>query len=166
MSFHFLQSLYYLSLIGEGNGNPLQYPCLENARDSGGWWVVVYGVAQIRTRLKQFSSSSPWSVCHHGHPPTVMWVKWMLLSHVQLLATPWPMAHCSLPGSSIHGVLQARILECVAIPSPRIFLTHGLNPGLPHCRRTLYLLSHQNWLVITCTCNHHRSLCLFCLLMW
>ena len=37
-------------------------------------------------------------------------------SHVQHLATPW---NCSLPGSSVHGILQARILELVAMPSSR-----------------------------------------------
>ena len=44
--------------IGEGNGNPLRYSCLENPRDGGAWWAAVYGVAQSRTRLKRFSSSS------------------------------------------------------------------------------------------------------------
>ena len=34
-----------LSRIGEGNGNPLQYSCLENPRDRGTWWAAVYGVA-------------------------------------------------------------------------------------------------------------------------
>ena len=43
---------------GEGNGNPLQYSCLENPRDRGAWWAAVYGVAQSRTQLKQLSSSS------------------------------------------------------------------------------------------------------------
>ena len=43
----------YLWLIhGEGNGNPLQYSCLENPRDGGAWWAAVYGVAQSWTRLK------------------------------------------------------------------------------------------------------------------
>ena len=37
---------------GGGNGNPLQYSCLENPRDGGAWWAAVYGVAQSRTRLK------------------------------------------------------------------------------------------------------------------
>ena len=44
--------------IGEGNGNPLQCPCLENPRDCGAWWAAVCGVAQSRTRLKRLSSSS------------------------------------------------------------------------------------------------------------
>ena len=32
--------------------------CLENPRDGGAWWAVIYGVAQSRTRLKRLSSSS------------------------------------------------------------------------------------------------------------
>ena len=53
LHFHFS-----LSCIGEGNGNPLQCSCLENPRDVGAWWAAVCGVAQSRTRLKRFSSSS------------------------------------------------------------------------------------------------------------
>ena len=44
-------------VVGEGNGNPLQYSCLENPRDGGAWWAAVYGVAQSPTRLKRLSSS-------------------------------------------------------------------------------------------------------------
>ena len=51
LHFHFS-----LRRIGEGNGNPLQYSCLENPRDGGAWWAAVYGVAQSRTRLKGLSS--------------------------------------------------------------------------------------------------------------
>ena len=36
---------------GEGNGNPLQYSCLENPTDGGAWQAVVHGVAKSRTRL-------------------------------------------------------------------------------------------------------------------
>ena len=42
----------------QGNGNPLQYSCLENPMDGGAWWAAVYGVAQSRTRLKRLSCSS------------------------------------------------------------------------------------------------------------
>ena len=34
---------------GEGNGNPLQYSCLENSTDRGAWWATVQGVAKSRT---------------------------------------------------------------------------------------------------------------------
>ena len=40
---------------GEGNGNPLQYSCLENPMDRGAWWAAVHGVAQSRTLLKRLS---------------------------------------------------------------------------------------------------------------
>ena len=50
--------------MGEGNGNPLQYSCLESPVDKGAWWAAVYGVAQSRTRLKQLSSSSRSSNSH------------------------------------------------------------------------------------------------------
>ena len=49
---------FSLSRIGEGNGNPLQCSCLENPRDGGAWWAVVYGVAQSQTQLKRLSSRS------------------------------------------------------------------------------------------------------------
>ena len=46
---------------------------------------------------------------------------------------------CSLPGSSVHGIFQAKILAWVAIfLLQEIFPTQGLNPGLPHCRQILY----------------------------
>ena len=47
LPFHFS-----LSCTGEGNGNPLQFSCLENPRDGGDWWAAVYGVAESWTRLK------------------------------------------------------------------------------------------------------------------
>jgi len=46
----------------------------------------------------------------------------------------------SPPGSSVHGILQARILEWVAIP-----FSSGSDLGLLHCRQIIYCLSHQGW---------------------
>ena len=36
---------------GEGNGNPLQYPCLENSMYRGGWWATVHGITKGQTWL-------------------------------------------------------------------------------------------------------------------
>ena len=36
---------------GEGNGNPLQCPCLENSMDRGAWWAIVHGVTKNQTQL-------------------------------------------------------------------------------------------------------------------
>ena len=49
LHFHFS-----LSCTGEGNGNPLQYFCLENPMDGGAWWAAVYGVAKSQTQLSNF----------------------------------------------------------------------------------------------------------------
>ena len=40
---------------GGGNGNPLQYSCLENPMDRGAWWATVHGVSKSQTRLKRLS---------------------------------------------------------------------------------------------------------------
>ena len=34
-----------------GNGNPLQYPCLENSMDGGAWWAAAHGVTKSQTQL-------------------------------------------------------------------------------------------------------------------
>ena len=43
------------NLLGEGNGTPLQYSCLENPKDGGAWWAAVHGVPRSRTRLSDFT---------------------------------------------------------------------------------------------------------------
>ena len=42
-------------LSGEGNGNPLQYSCLENPMDGRAWWAAVHGVAKSQTQLGDFT---------------------------------------------------------------------------------------------------------------
>ena len=73
-------------------------------------------------------------------PPTYSLVRESkLLRSVWLLATLW-----ILPGSSVRGIFQARVLEWVAISFSRgSSLTQGLNLGLPHRRQMLYHLHHQ-----------------------
>ena len=55
-----------------------------------------------------------------------------LLSCVQLFAILWTAVDCSLPGSSVHGIFLARILERLPFLPPGIILTQGPNPCLPH----------------------------------
>ncbi|XDA72855.1 hypothetical protein R6Z07F_003133 [Ovis aries] len=53
---------------------------------------------------------------------------------------------CNPPASSVHGILQARILEWVAIPFSKGSPNPGIEPGSQlclHCRQILYGLSHQ-----------------------
>ena len=58
---------------GEGNGNPLQYSCLENPMEGGAWQAIVHGVAKSRTRLSDFTYSLiiiPWR--RQWHPTPVL----------------------------------------------------------------------------------------------
>ena len=76
---------------GEGNGNPLQYSCLENPMDQGAWWATVHGVAKSRT-LAQLVKNRP-----------AMWETWVrslcwddpleegMASHSSILAWRSPM---------------------------------------------------------------------------
>ena len=70
---------------------------------------------------------------------------WIYVLVVQSCLTLRNPMDCSPPGSSVHGILQARILAWVVLNSllQGIFSTQGSNPGLQHCRQVLYHLSHQ-----------------------
>ena len=85
---------------GEGNGNPLQCSSLENSMNIGAWRAVVHGVPKIRTQLSNHMKS----------------VKVLVTQLCLTLCNPMD---CSPPGSSVHGILQARILEWVAISFSR-----------------------------------------------
>ena len=51
---------------------------------------------------------------------------------------------CNLMDYMVHGILQARILEWEAVLSSKgVFPTQGSNPGIQHCKRILYQLSHK-----------------------
>ena len=54
-----LPSLVREDPLEKGNGNPLQYSCLENPMDRGAWWAMVHRVAKSQTRLK--------GLCTHTH---------------------------------------------------------------------------------------------------
>ena len=63
-----------------------------------------------------------------------------LLSRVRLFATPWIKAYQAPPSMRFSGKNTG--VGCHFLLQ-EIFPTQGLNPGLPHCRHTLYCLSHQ-----------------------
>ena len=90
---------------GEGHGNPLQYSCLENPMDRRAWWATVCRVAKSQTQLNQHAC---------------ILVYWYQFGSVtQSCLTLCDPMHCSLPGNSVHWILQARILEWVAMPFSR-----------------------------------------------
>ena len=58
-------------------------------------------------------------------------VKVSVTQSCPILCDPMDAMDCSLPGSSVHGILQARILQWVAIPSPKDLPNPGIQPGFP-----------------------------------
>ena len=92
----------------EGNGNPLQYSCLESSMDREAWQ------ASLWDRKEPDTIERP-----HFHFPCVTPTQsrcTMLSCFSHTLCDP---VSCSPPGSPAHGILQARILEWVAVPSSR-----------------------------------------------
>jgi len=82
--------------IGEGNGTPLQYSCLENPMDRGAWWATVYGVAKSRTRLSDFT----FTLRFHA-------LEKEMATHSSVLA--WRIPGTGEPGwAAIYGVTQSR----------------------------------------------------------
>ena len=65
-----LQIAIYIHTKGEGNGHPLQYPCLENPMDKGAWRATVHGVAKSQTQLSDSHTHT------HTHTHTY------ILSHI------------------------------------------------------------------------------------
>ena len=90
---------------------------------------ITFCLVQYKSLLTSFSSFSSLQVC-------------VLVT--QLCPTLWDLINYSLPGSSVHGILQAKMLERVS----HSFL-QGSNLGLLHCRQILYHLSHEGALQIT-----------------
>ena len=112
---------------GEGNGNPLQFSCLENPMDREAWWAIVHRVAKSQTRLKWLST----------HARVVLMKKKVTLScltlcnNIEACQALLQDSPCKSIGVGCHSLLQG------------IFSTQGSKPGLPHCRQILYQLSHH-----------------------
>ena len=90
LHFHFS-----LSCIGEGNGTPLQYSCLENPRDWGAWWAAVHGVAKSRRRLSDFTFTFHFPALEKEMAPQSSTVAWRI---------PWTEKPGRLQSTGSHRV--------------------------------------------------------------
>ena len=96
-----------------GNGNPLQYSGLENPMDRGPWQATVHGVAELNI-TERLSLQKHFIICDCELHFVAVAAK-----SFQSCPTLCDPTDCSPPGSSFHGISQARILEWVAISSSR-----------------------------------------------
>ena len=100
----------------------------------------------IRERTRVMGRQGSHGIQHL--PPTIFYVLNTLELNesevAQSCLTLCDLIDCSLTGSSIHGIFQARVLEWVTISfSRRSSQPRDWTQGLPHCRQTLCHLSHQ-----------------------
>ena len=67
---------------GEGNGNPLQYSCLEDPMDRGAWWATVHGVTKSWTQQSGWAHTDKYCICkmqwniHHISKVFQVWFNW------------------------------------------------------------------------------------------
>ena len=97
---------------GEGNGNPLQNPCLENLMDRGAWWAIVHGVVKSRNRLNKHALK----------------LKVKSLSRVRLFATPWVVAYQASPSV---GFSRREYWSGLPFPSPGDLPNPEIEPASP-----------------------------------
>ena len=109
---------------GGGHGNPLQYSCLENSMDRGAWQAIVLLLSRfsrVRPHRQQPTRlPRPWDSpgkntgvgCHFLLQCMKVKSESEVAQSCPTLSDPMD---CSLPGSSVHGIFQARVLEWGAI---------------------------------------------------
>ena len=110
---------------GEGNGNPLQYPCLESSMDRGAGWATDHGVAKSRTQLSDFTFLFTFFQTHMSATVTLLcWTKQGLRS---LLAQTGGPGEQDCAASISWGFLEAT--ACPLLLSPTQSSRH--EAGIP-----------------------------------
>ena len=105
---------------GEGNGNPLQYSCLENPRDKGSWWVTVHGVRKSQTRLSILTH-----VCYHAFLiPSCFRISCLVYSSIYFFAFPF-FFFFFLVTLTFSGLLKLLIFL-----KSQFYFSHLRNPNL------------------------------------
>ena len=119
---------------GEGNGNPLQYSCLENPRDGGSWQATVQRVAKSQTRLHFHFHFLPSLVLP---PPSLLFISSPILcafsSEQQKVSPSYPkrilgLATCFLSKLLMSSVQFSSVTQsCLTLCDPMNRSTPGLS---------------------------------------
>ena len=117
---------------GEGNGNPLQYSCLENFMDRGAWWVTFHGIAKSQTGLNDYTF--PFLPSH----PHSYSFNPIFLSHLSFYGQTYGKRHI-LPFSPLPHIL------CTPLLTAYDFLpSHSNHPQKRTKRTDQWPLCHSN----------------------
>ena len=101
---------------GVGNGNPLQYSCLENPIDRGAWWVIDHQVAKSWTQLSLYAHTHT-----HTHTHTEGWRHAVSFHHICLL-------HVT---SCLDDYTSLLPVQSCSPPTPALLTFYS--GGAPHC---------------------------------
>ena len=107
---------------GEGHGNPLQYCCLGNPMDREACWATLHGIKKELDTAERLNNNSTVRLHYFffffsAETPTLALLRYAcMLSCFSSVSLCDPMG-CSLPASFVHGILQTRILEWIAMGS-------------------------------------------------
>ena len=108
---------------GGGNGNPLQYSCLENPTDRGVWWATVYRVTESQIQLIRMYARNPLSFQH-----VIIMLKVIKETFILRLSDGWAwvLSHCtSQCGPATLQVTSGLDLWVVTV----VWDSAGLDPG-------------------------------------
>ena len=106
---------------GEGNGNPLQYFCLENPMDREAWQATVHGVARVRHNLVTKERERDWNTAWMSLQG-IQFSSVQSLSRVRLFVTPWTIARqASLSITNSQSLPKPMSIELVMPSNHLIF---------------------------------------------
>ena len=121
--WHIYIGAVYTTTVGEGNGKPIQYSCLEIPMERGALWAAVYGVALSRTWLKWLAAAAANYDCDY-YTSSVQ-----PLSCVCLFVTPWTaVRQASLSVINSWNLLKLMSIEWV-MPSNYLILPSPSSPA-------------------------------------
>ena len=162
--------------LGEGNGTPLQYSCLENPMDGGAWWAAVHGVAEDTTRRLHFHFSlscigegngnplqcsclenprdgGAWRAAIYGVTRSQTWLKWLSSSSSRVCVHIYTYMFNTGIYCALYMCVYIYILYCVRNIMLKMctgYIFHSRNNKFNYCKhwRNSIVFEWGRWEII------------------
>ena len=120
----------------QGNGNPLQYSCLENPRDGGAWWAAVHGVAKSWIQLSNWAGMNTHTPGQHAFCSLLKTRSWSLLSLYSSMCVKEEGTSLTVQRLRLHLPVQAG--GASSIPGQGVKIPHALGPKHQNIKQKRY----------------------------